>query len=138
MLAEYRILQFCDKARNTSEGDFLAVLRNTVQRSANEYNMDQPTGVAAFPLPRVRRIIAQDMDISHIQPPAVFCMSLAVEYFLKEMTQLARKEANDQGRKGIHYKDVAGIVADIRELEFLKGMSWVSRNVGLWNNDDDG
>ena len=69
-------------------------------------SMDTPTGTTQLPSARIRKLIALDPDIATISADALFVISIATELFVKEMVMLARKQAMDQGRKGIHYKDM--------------------------------
>ncbi|KAL7627347.1 hypothetical protein AAE478_001539 [Parahypoxylon ruwenzoriense] len=80
------------------------------------------TGQTQLPLSRVKKIIAQDQDISICSNNAAFVITLATEMFIQylasEGLHLARLERKP--RRNIQYKDIAGAVAHRPNLEFLE------------------
>ncbi|KAI0399542.1 hypothetical protein F4802DRAFT_34205 [Xylaria palmicola] len=80
------------------------------------------TGQAQLPLSRVKKIIAQDQDISICSNNAAFVITLATEMFIQylageglNMTKLERKP-----RRNIQYKDLANAVSHQDNLQFLE------------------
>ncbi|TGJ81169.1 hypothetical protein E0Z10_g7595 [Xylaria hypoxylon] len=80
------------------------------------------TGQAQLPLSRVKKIIAQDQDISICSNNAAFVITLATEMFIQylaseglNMAKLERKP-----RRNIQYKDLANAVSHQDNLQFLE------------------
>ncbi|KAI1746929.1 histone-fold-containing protein [Xylaria castorea] len=80
------------------------------------------TGQAQLPLSRVKKIIAQDQDISICSNNAAFVITLATEMFIQHlageglnMAKLERKP-----RRNIQYKDLANAVSHHDNLQFLE------------------
>ncbi|KAI0594368.1 histone-fold-containing protein [Biscogniauxia sp. FL1348] len=80
------------------------------------------TGQTQLPLSRVKKIIAQDQDISICSNNAAFVITLATEMFIQylageglNMTKLERKP-----RRNIQYKDLANAVSHQDNLQFLE------------------
>ncbi|KAI1498665.1 histone-fold-containing protein [Biscogniauxia marginata] len=80
------------------------------------------TGQTQLPLSRVKKIIAQDQDISICSNNAAFVITLATEMFIQylageglNMAKLERKP-----RRNIQYKDLANAVSHQDNLQFLE------------------
>ncbi|KAH9993145.1 histone-fold-containing protein [Xylariaceae sp. FL0662B] len=80
------------------------------------------TGQTQLPLSRVKKIIAQDQDITICSNNAAFVITLATEMFIQylaseglNMVKLERKP-----RRNIQYKDLATAVSHKDNLEFLE------------------
>ncbi|KAI1734031.1 hypothetical protein F4680DRAFT_439816 [Xylaria scruposa] len=80
------------------------------------------TGQAQLPLSRVKKVIAQDQDISICSNNAAFVITLATEMFIQylageglNMAKLERKP-----RRNIQYKDLANAVSHHDNLQFLE------------------
>ncbi|RKP04806.1 histone-fold-containing protein [Thamnocephalis sphaerospora] len=82
---------------------------------------DAPTGTTQLPAARVKRIIKEDSEIATCSADAVFLISVATEMFLKQTAQLSIQHAHREKRKTVAYKDVANLVAERENLEFLTG-----------------
>ncbi|KAF1348546.1 hypothetical protein BDV97DRAFT_399120 [Delphinella strobiligena] len=79
------------------------------------------TGTVSLPLARVKKIISADEDISNCSNNAAFAITIATEQFLQylvEQTHNVVKSERKQ-RRNIQYRDVAGAVARVDNLEFL-------------------
>ncbi|OTA98842.1 hypothetical protein M426DRAFT_43640, partial [Hypoxylon sp. CI-4A] len=80
------------------------------------------TGQTQLPLSRVKKIVAQDEDISICSNNAAFVITLATEMFIQYLAEeglnMARTERKP--RRNIQYKDLAAAVAAKENLEFLE------------------
>ncbi|KIW33352.1 uncharacterized protein PV07_00209 [Cladophialophora immunda] len=82
---------------------------------------EEITGTTALPLARVKKVIAQDEDISQCSNPAAFAISVATEIFIRYLTEQAHNvvKSERKPRRNIAYKDIATAVSRIDNLEFL-------------------
>ncbi|KAK5077914.1 hypothetical protein LTR64_003684 [Lithohypha guttulata] len=82
---------------------------------------EEITGTSTLPLARVKKIIAQDEDISQASNSAAFAISVATEEFLRYLTEQAFNVAKSEAkpRKNIQYKDIAAAVSKLDNLQFL-------------------
>ncbi|KAL1311804.1 hypothetical protein AAFC00_001884 [Neodothiora populina] len=79
------------------------------------------TGTVSLPLARVKKIIHADEDIANCSNNAAFAITIATEQFLQylvEQTHNVVKSERKQ-RRNIQYRDVAGAVSRVDNLEFL-------------------
>ncbi|EGY13855.1 uncharacterized protein VDAG_00537 [Verticillium dahliae VdLs.17] len=77
------------------------------------------TGQPALPLARVKKIIAQDPDISICSSNAAFIIT---EMFIQHLANEAHNQAklDRKPRRNVQYKDLANAVAHNDNLEFLE------------------
>jgi len=82
----------------------------------------EPTGQAQLPLSRIKRIIAQDQDISICSNNAAFVITMAAEMFIQHLSEEAHHQVkiDPKPRRNMQYKDVANAVARQERLEFLE------------------
>ncbi|CEI68877.1 hypothetical protein FVEN_g11182 [Fusarium venenatum] len=82
----------------------------------------EPTGQNQLPLSRVKKIIAQDPEISLCSNNAAFVITLAAEMFVQHLAEESHTQAklDRKPRRNIQYKDVASAVAHHDNLEFLE------------------
>ncbi|KAL9947265.1 hypothetical protein D7B24_006195 [Verticillium nonalfalfae] len=89
------------------------------------------TGQPALPLARVKKIIAQDPDISICSSNAAFIITVATararqiladEMFIQHLANEAHNQAklDRKPRRNVQYKDLANAVAHNDNLEFLE------------------
>ncbi|OQU97594.1 hypothetical protein CLAIMM_03499 isoform 2 [Cladophialophora immunda] len=69
---------------------------------------EEITGTTALPLARVKKVIAQDEDISQCSNPAAFAISVATEIFIRYLTEQAHNvvKSERKPRRNIAYKDI--------------------------------
>ncbi|ORY64959.1 histone-fold-containing protein [Pseudomassariella vexata] len=79
------------------------------------------TGQTQLPLSRVKKIIAQDPDISICSNNAAFVITIATELFVQHLAKecLTQAKLERKPRRNIQYKDVASAVQSVENLEFL-------------------
>ncbi|KIW86390.1 hypothetical protein Z517_01786 [Fonsecaea pedrosoi CBS 271.37] len=82
---------------------------------------EEITGSTALPLARVKKVIAQDEDITQCSNPAAFAISVATEIFIRYLTEQAHNvvKSERKPRRNIAYKDIATAVSRVDNLEFL-------------------
>ncbi|RYP49114.1 hypothetical protein DL768_005111 [Monosporascus sp. mg162] len=82
------------------------------------------TGQTQLPLSRVKKIIAQDPDITVCSNNAAFVITLATEMFIQYLAEEGLKMAKleRKPRRNIQYKDIANAVSHQDNLEFLSDM----------------
>ncbi|KAI0109853.1 histone-fold-containing protein [Daldinia grandis] len=79
------------------------------------------TGQTQLPLSRVKKIIAQDQDISICSNNAAFVITLATEMFIQHLAAESFTMAKlGKPRRNIQYKDLAASVSHHDNLEFLE------------------
>ncbi|KAI1386107.1 uncharacterized protein F4822DRAFT_305872 [Hypoxylon trugodes] len=80
------------------------------------------TGQTQLPLSRVKKIVAQDQDISICSNNAAFVITLATEMFIQYMAEQSYSMArlDRKPRRNIQYKDLAAAVSAKENLEFLE------------------
>lgn len=80
------------------------------------------TGQAQLPLSRVKKIIAQDQDISICSNNAAFVITLATEMFIQHLASegLNMAKLERKPRRNIQYKDLANAVSHQDNLQFLE------------------
>ncbi|KAK9472355.1 histone-fold-containing protein, partial [Dipodascopsis tothii] len=78
-----------------------------------------PTGHAALPLARVKRIIKLDEEVRTCSNPAAFAVTIATELFIEYLCEQGLQMSRNDRRKTLHYKDLANAVSKMDELEFL-------------------
>ncbi|KAI4136446.1 MAG: hypothetical protein LQ341_005613 [Variospora aurantia] len=82
---------------------------------------DEVTGSASLPLARVKRILALDEDIHQCSNNGAFVITVATEMFIRYLAEQAMNvvKSERKPRRNIQYKDLAGAVSRIDNLEFL-------------------
>ncbi|KAL8759767.1 MAG: hypothetical protein Q9184_003522 [Pyrenodesmia sp. 2 TL-2023] len=82
---------------------------------------DEVTGSASLPLARVKRILALDEDIHQCSNNGAFVITVATELFIRYLAEQAMNvvKSERKPRRNIQYKDLAGAVSRIENLEFL-------------------
>ncbi|KAI1321714.1 histone-fold-containing protein [Xylariaceae sp. FL0255] len=80
------------------------------------------TGQTQLPLSRVKKIIAQDQDISICSNNAAFVITLATEMFIQYLAGegLNTAKLERKPRRNIQYKDIANAVSHQDNLQFLE------------------
>ncbi|KAK4187111.1 histone-fold-containing protein [Podospora australis] len=80
------------------------------------------TGQTLLPLTRVKKIVAQDQDITVCSNNAAFVITLATEMFVQYLAEQAQEKTKleRKPRRNIQYKDLANAVAHQDNLEFLE------------------
>ncbi|KAI0459523.1 histone-fold-containing protein, partial [Xylaria acuta] len=80
------------------------------------------TGQAQLPLSRVKKIIAQDQDITICSNNAAFVITLATEMFIQHLASegLNMAKLERKPRRNIQYKDLANAVSHHDNLQFLE------------------
>ncbi|KAI1660744.1 histone-fold-containing protein [Daldinia decipiens] len=79
------------------------------------------TGQTQLPLSRVKKIVAQDQDISICSNNAAFVITLATEMFIQYLAGESFTMAKlGKPRRNIQYKDLAAAVSHQDNLEFLE------------------
>jgi histone H3/H4 len=61
----------------------------------------------------------EDKDVIQISNESVFLVSLATEYFLEYFAKKSYSQSQGEKRRTVTYKDIANVVKDIDQLEFL-------------------
>ncbi|KAL6605080.1 hypothetical protein LY90DRAFT_701879 [Neocallimastix californiae] len=74
-----------------------------------------PQTTSSFPLARVKRIMKEDKDVIQISNESVFLVSLATNILQKK----SFGQSQGEKRRTVTYKDVARVVKDVDQLEFL-------------------
>ncbi|KAI1335835.1 histone-fold-containing protein [Xylariaceae sp. FL0016] len=84
----------------------------------------EPTGQTQLPLSRVKKIIAQDQDISICSNNAAFVICLATEMFIQYLASEGQNMAklDRKPRRNIQYKDLANAVSNHDNLQFLEDL----------------
>ncbi|KAL8957485.1 MAG: hypothetical protein Q9193_005255 [Seirophora villosa] len=82
---------------------------------------EEVTGSASLPLARVKRILALDEDIHQCSNNGAFVITIATEMFIRYLAEQAMNvvKSERKPRRNIQYKDLAGAVSRIDNLEFL-------------------
>ncbi|OUM68984.1 hypothetical protein PIROE2DRAFT_3220 [Piromyces sp. E2] len=78
-----------------------------------------PQTTTSFPLARVKRIMKEDKDVIQCSNESVFLVSLATEYFLDYFAKKSFNQSQSEKRRTVTYKDIAKVVKDVDQLEFL-------------------
>jgi len=87
-----------------------------------EPTQQKGTALVQLPLARVKRIIKTDSDIKLIGSDAVVLIAKATELFLEYLVVEAYNKTKEEKRKILQYKDLARLVRETDELEFLDDM----------------
>lgn len=81
---------------------------------------DRTPGTTFLPIARVKRIIKEDKDVSLINAEATFCVAYATELFMEYLANEGFAKAKKEKRKTVYYKDLASVVNEVDQFEFLE------------------
>ncbi|KAJ2955108.1 hypothetical protein NQZ79_g8843 [Umbelopsis isabellina] len=82
--------------------------------------IDRTPGTTFLPIARVKRIIKEDKDVSLINAEATFCVAYATELFMEYLANEGFAKAKKEKRKTVYYKDLASVVNEVDQFEFLE------------------
>jgi len=82
--------------------------------------VDRTPGTTFLPIARVKRIIKEDKDVSLINAEATFCVAYATELFMEYLANEGFAKAKKEKRKTVYYKDLASVVNEVDQFEFLE------------------
>ncbi|KAG2185435.1 hypothetical protein INT44_002226 [Umbelopsis vinacea] len=82
--------------------------------------VERAPGTTFLPIARVKRIIKEDKDVSLINAEATFCVAYATELFMEYLANEGFAKAKKEKRKTVYYKDLASVVGEVDQFEFLE------------------
>ncbi|CAG8534673.1 11548_t:CDS:2 [Funneliformis caledonium] len=80
----------------------------------------QARGTTVLPIARVKRIIKLDEEITTIGTDSTFLIAIAAELFVDYFVKKGVEQAKSDRRKVIQYEDMANLVKNNENLEFLQ------------------
>ncbi|GES99418.1 histone-like transcription factor [Rhizophagus clarus] len=98
---------------------YLITIREAKRDSAN-MDASKATGASVLPIARVKRIIKLDEEITTIGTDTTFLIAIAAELFVDYFVKKGSDRAKSERRKTIRYEDMANIVKEDENLEFLQ------------------
>ncbi|RIA90824.1 hypothetical protein C1645_875853 [Glomus cerebriforme] len=78
------------------------------------------TGASVLPIARVKRIIKLDEEITTIGTDSTFLIAIAAELFVDYFVKKGVDQVKSERRKTIRYEDMANLVKENENLEFLQ------------------
>ncbi|RHZ44976.1 hypothetical protein Glove_701g20 [Diversispora epigaea] len=79
-----------------------------------------PTGNTILPVTRVKRIIKEDNEVKTCGADVTFLITVAAEIFIEYFMKQGLEQAKSENRKNVNYQDLANVVKEMDNLQFLK------------------